>query len=49
MFCPKCEQVYSAKSKYREVDGAYFGMSFPQIFLQTYPSLMPLDIPRHWQ
>merc|ERR1712008_504627 len=31
IFCPKCEQVYSPKSKYKELDGAYFGTSFPQI------------------
>lgn len=46
IFCPKCEQVYAAKSKYRELDGAFFGMSFPQIFLQTYPTLLPLEVPR---
>lgn len=46
VFCPKCEQVYSPKSKYKELDGAYFGMSFPQIFLQSYPSMMPLEAPR---
>merc|ERR1711920_341839 len=46
VFCPKCEQVYLPKSKYKELDGAYFGMSFPQIFLQSYPSLVPLEPPR---
>jgi len=46
IFCPKCEQVYSPKSKYKELDGAYFGTSFPQIFLQSYPNLMPLDSPK---
>lgn len=46
VFCPKCEQCYLPKSKYKELDGAYFGMSFPQIFLQSYPSLVPLEIPR---
>ena len=25
----------------QELDGAYFGTSFPQIFLQSYPSLAP--------
>lgn len=46
IFCPKCEQLYSPKRKHKELDGAYFGMSFPQIFLQGYPALMPLEIPR---
>ncbi|CAJ1328557.1 unnamed protein product [Effrenium voratum] len=45
MFCPKCDQVYACKSKFRELDGACFGTSFPQVFLQTYPSLVPLEIP----
>ncbi|CAE8632471.1 unnamed protein product [Polarella glacialis] len=43
IFCPRCEQVYSVKSKYKELDGACFGTSFPQIFLQSYPSLVPLE------
>jgi len=46
VFCPKCDQVYSPKSKYKELDGAYVGMSFPQIFLQSYRSLVPLEPPR---
>merc|ERR1719482_1515317 len=36
VFCPKCEQVYAPKTKYGELDGSYFGTSFPQIFLQSY-------------
>mmetsp|Transcript_54207 Transcript_54207/g.137470 ORF Transcript_54207/g.137470 Transcript_54207/m.137470 type:complete len:241 (+) Transcript_54207:61-783(+) len=46
IFCPKCEQVYSPKSKFKDLDGCFFGLSFPQIFLQSYPSLVPLDPPR---
>merc|ERR1719171_523016 len=46
IFCPKCEQVFSPKSKYKELDGAYFGTSFPQIFLQSYTTLVPLENPR---
>jgi len=46
IFCPKCEQTYCPKSKYKELDGAHFGAYFPQIFLQTFPSLMALDLPR---
>ncbi|CAK0807703.1 unnamed protein product [Prorocentrum cordatum] len=46
MFCPLCEQVYSPMSKFKELDGAYFGTSFPQVFLQTYASLVPLEPPR---
>jgi len=46
VFCPRCEQLYAPKSKFKELDGAHFGTSFPQIFLQSYPSLVPLDPPR---
>jgi casein kinase II subunit beta len=46
VFCPKCEQVYAPKTKYGELDGSYFGTSFPQIFLQSYPSLVPVETPR---
>jgi len=37
MFCPLCEQVYAPQSKYKALDGTYFGESFPQVFLQAYP------------
>jgi casein kinase II subunit beta len=46
LYCPRCEQLYCAKSKKVDVDGAFFGPSFPQLFLQTYPNLIPLDPPR---
>jgi len=46
IFCPKCEQVYLPKTKYQELDGAYFSTSFPQIFLQSFPSLVPLEFTR---
>lgn len=45
-FCPKCEQVFTPKSKYKDIDGVFFGSSFPQVFLQSYPSLVPLEIQR---
>ena len=43
IYCPKCEQTFSPKSKYKELDGCYFGISFPQIFLLSYPPLVPLE------
>lgn len=46
IMCPKCEQVFSPKSKHKELDGSYFGSSLPQIFLQSYPTMVPLDSPR---
>ncbi|CAG9328304.1 unnamed protein product [Blepharisma stoltei] len=44
IFCPKCKDVYIPKNKYADVDGAYFGCSFPHLFLLTYPDLNPVKI-----
>ncbi|CAD7932557.1 unnamed protein product [Amoebophrya sp. A120] len=44
-YCPKCEQLYATKSTYSDIDGAYFGTSFPHVFLLTYPELVPLERP----
>lgn len=43
VFCPKCEDVYIPKKKCSDVDGAYFGCSFPHILLQTFPELNPKE------
>lgn len=45
-YCPRCEQLYATKSKYSDVDGAYFGTSFPHIFCLTFPGIVPLDPPK---
>ena len=37
MYCPRCKEVYSPKKKCRNVDGAYFGVSFPHLFLSKFP------------
>ena len=39
VYCPKCQEVYIPRLRF--VDGAYFGCSFPHIFLQTFPELRP--------
>ncbi len=42
IFCPKCEDVYYPRSRYQgQVDGAFFGTTFPHLFLLTYSSLRP--------
>ncbi|XP_027921971.1 putative casein kinase II subunit beta-4 isoform X2 [Vigna unguiculata] len=42
IFCPKCEDTYYPKSKYQgNMDGAYFGATFPHLFLMTYGNLKP--------
>lgn len=42
VFCPRCEEVYLPKFRNINVDGAYFGTSFPHIFLKHYPEAIIL-------
>ncbi|KAH0924140.1 hypothetical protein HID58_024158 [Brassica napus] len=43
IYCPKCEDIYYPRSKYQgNIDGAYFGTTFPHLFLMTYGHLKPL-------
>ena len=37
MFCPRCEEVYLPKARQVNIDGAYFGTSFPHVFQMHYP------------
>ena len=41
VYWPKCEDVYIPRFKFVDIDGAYFGKSFPFIFFQTFPELIP--------
>ena len=43
VFCPRCQEVYYPKERNGEMDGAYFGSSFPHVLLQSYPDLYPLQ------
>lgn len=46
VFCPRCEDVYFPRSKYQgNIDGAFFGTTFPHLFLLTYPQLRPQRTP----
>lgn len=36
-FCPRCEEVYIPKTREINLDGAFFGTSFPHAFLKHYP------------
>ena len=48
IFCPKCQDVYSCSPTLRQVDGAYFGTTFPNLFFMTYEDLAPeTGIERH--
>ncbi|GME89488.1 unnamed protein product [Ambrosiozyma monospora] len=42
LYCPNCEDLYNPKSsRHAAIDGAFFGTSFPAMFLQTYPEYVP--------
>ncbi|KAL3615497.1 casein kinase 2 regulatory subunit [Castilleja foliolosa] len=44
IYCPKCDDIYYPRSKFqakKDVDGVYFGTTFPHLFLMTYGHLKP--------
>jgi casein kinase II subunit beta len=42
VFCPRCQELYYPKSSRQgSMDGAYFGTTFPHLFLLTYPEYTP--------
>eukprot|EP00183_Erythrolobus_madagascarensis_P005248 CAMPEP_0185856450 /NCGR_PEP_ID=MMETSP1354-20130828/29003_1 /TAXON_ID=708628 /ORGANISM="Erythrolobus madagascarensis, Strain CCMP3276" /LENGTH=397 /DNA_ID=CAMNT_0028558701 /DNA_START=25 /DNA_END=1218 /DNA_ORIENTATION=+ len=42
IFCPMCWDLFFPRSRHHNtLDGAYWGTSFPHLFLQTYPYLVP--------
>jgi len=46
LYCPRCEDLYSPKSsRHGSIDGAYFGSTFPHMFLMVYPHMIPPKAP----
>ncbi|KAJ4896254.1 Casein kinase II subunit beta-3 [Raphanus sativus] len=41
MYCPKCQDISYPRSKFQDIDGAYFGTTFPHLFLMTNGNLKP--------
>eukprot|EP01025_Chloroclados_australasicus_P009869 TRINITY_DN1382_c0_g1_i2.p1 TRINITY_DN1382_c0_g1~~TRINITY_DN1382_c0_g1_i2.p1 ORF type:complete len:325 (-),score=32.55 TRINITY_DN1382_c0_g1_i2:138-1112(-) len=43
LFCPKCEEIYYTISRpsSAQLDGAYFGTTFPHLLLMSYSALRP--------
>lgn len=42
LFCPSCLDVYNPpNSRFYDVDGSYFGPTFPHLFFMTFPELRP--------
>ena len=42
VYCPRCEDVYLPKARQVNIDGAYFGQSFPHVFMMHYPQAVIL-------
>ena len=41
-YCPRCNDIYFPKSsRHANIDGAYFGTTFPHLFLMTFPACVP--------
>jgi len=42
MFCPKCQDIFYPKyARHANIDGAYFGTTFPHLLIQSYPEIVP--------
>ncbi|CAG8515600.1 5824_t:CDS:2 [Acaulospora morrowiae] len=42
LFCPNCLDLYGPpSSRFHNVDGAFFGTTFPHLLFQQYPGLLP--------
>ncbi|CAM9656660.1 unnamed protein product [Discosporangium mesarthrocarpum] len=42
VYCPKCQDIFHPKStRQANIDGAYFGTTFPHLFLLAHPDLIP--------
>ena len=39
-YCPRCEEVYIPREKEVNLDGSFFGTSFPHVFLASYQAMI---------
>ena len=39
LYCPRCQDIYIPKKKMSDMDGAYFGTSFPHLFYLNFPDV----------
>ena len=40
VYCPRCQEAYIPRDKDVNLDGSFFGTSFPHIFLSHYPGMI---------
>jgi casein kinase II subunit beta len=49
LFCPRCWDLFLPRSvAHTHLDGAFWGTTFPHLFLQTYPELVPERNPERY-
>jgi casein kinase II subunit beta len=49
LYCIHCEDAYHPRSnRYSNIDGAYFGTSFPHLFFQTFKQVLPKKSTDHY-
>lgn len=41
VFCPRCHELFVPKTRAANIDGAYFGTTFPHLYLMTHPDIIP--------
>ena len=50
VFCPRCHGLFFPKStRQANIDGAYFGTTFPHLYLMTHPDLIPHKPTQNYQ
>ncbi|CAN8067613.1 unnamed protein product [Agarophyton chilense] len=48
-FCPRCWDLYFPRSRnHNNLDGAFWGTTFPHMFLHSYTTLVPKRNPEHY-
>uniref|UniRef100_A0A7S2MKI4 Casein kinase II subunit beta n=1 Tax=Helicotheca tamesis TaxID=374047 RepID=A0A7S2MKI4_9STRA len=49
VFCPRCHGLFFPKStRQANIDGAYFGTTFPHLYLMTHPDMIPVKPTQHY-
>ncbi|SAL99798.1 hypothetical protein [Absidia glauca] len=42
LYCPNCKDIYiPSNNKHATIDGAHFGTTFPHLFAQAFPDIIP--------